>query len=155
VAQLGRPAVLLTLAGVALSLQFATGTAVYFYGDLYGVLGLVLALLLAGLVTTRSGSVAWLSSRPMAFLAAISYTFYLIHGFFVNGVEMLVPEHWDRLGSVVSGALSLGLAVYASWTVHRAYEEPLRRYGVHLSRRIDERRAARREAPAALESVPA
>jgi peptidoglycan/LPS O-acetylase OafA/YrhL len=124
---------------------------VYFYG----VLGLVLALLPAGLVTTRSASVAWLSSRPMTFLAAISYTCYLIHGFFVNGVETVVPEHWDRLGSVVSAALSLGLAVYASWTVHRACEEPLRRYGVRLSRRMDERRAARREAPAALESVPA
>ena len=160
VAHLGRPAVLLTLTAVALVLQFATGTAVYFYGDLYGLYGLVLTLLLTGLVTTRSSGVAWLSSRPMAFLAAISYTFYLIHGFFVNGVEMVVPEHWDRLGSVLSAALSLALAVYASWTVHRAYEEPLRRYGVRLARRIHERRGVRSDvpatdAPATLESLPA
>ena len=92
VATLGRPPVLLAVASVALALQFTTGTAVYIYGDLYGVHGLVLALLLAGLVTTRSPGVAWLSSRPMAFLAAISYTFYLVHGFLVNGVEMIVPE---------------------------------------------------------------
>ena len=153
VARLGRPLVLLTVAAAALVLQFATGTEVYFYGDLYGLHGLVLALLVAGLVTTRSPLVAWLSSRPMAFLAAISYTFYLIHGFFVNGVEMLVPEAWGRPGSLLSAGLALALAVYGSWIVHRWFEEPLRMYGVRLAKRIDERRAVRGRAAATLDGA--
>jgi peptidoglycan/LPS O-acetylase OafA/YrhL len=155
VAQLGRPPVLLALAAVALLLQFVTGDAVYVSGHLYGLDGLVLALLLAGLVTTRSPRIAWLSSRPMAFLAAISYTFYLAHGFVVNGVEMIVPEAWGRPGSLLSGALGLGLSIYVCWVIHRWYEEPLRTYGVHLSRRIDERRAVRRDAPAPLDRLAA
>jgi peptidoglycan/LPS O-acetylase OafA/YrhL len=149
VATLGRPPVLLAVASVALALQFTTGTAVYIYGDLYGVHGLVLALLVAGLVTTRASGVAWLSSRPMAFLAAISYTFYLVHGFVVNGVEMIVPEEWGRPGSLLAAALALTLAIYVSWIVHRWYEEPLRKYGVHLSKRIDQTCDVPREAPAA------
>jgi peptidoglycan/LPS O-acetylase OafA/YrhL len=149
VATLGRPPVLLAVASVALALQFTTGTAVYIYGDLYGVHGLVLALLVAGLVTTRAPGVAWLSSRPMAFLAAISYTFYLVHGFVVNGVEMIVPAEWGRPGSLLAAALALTLAIYVSWIIHRWYEEPLRKYGVHLSKRIDQARDVRREAPAA------
>jgi peptidoglycan/LPS O-acetylase OafA/YrhL len=155
VATLGRPPVLLAVASVALALQFTTGTAVYIYGDLYGVHGLVLTLLLAGLVTTRSPGVAWLSSRPMAFLAAISYTFYLVHGFLVNGVEMIVPEEWGRPGSLLAAALALAVSIYVCWIVHRWYEEPLRKYGVHLSRRIDAARAVRPDAPAPMERVAA
>jgi peptidoglycan/LPS O-acetylase OafA/YrhL len=147
VAELGRPPVLLAVASAALLLQFTAGTEVYLYGNLYGLHGLVLALLLAGLVTTRSAGVAWLSSPPMAFLAAISYAFYLTHGFVVNGVEMIVPEDWGRPGSLLSAALALTLSIYASWIIHRWYEEPLRKYGVRLSQRIDERRAVRRGRP--------
>ena len=153
VATLARPRNLLAVAVVAVLLQFATGTSVYIYEDLYGLHGLVIALVLAGLVTTHSRSVAWLSSRPMAFLAAISYTFYLIHGFFVNAVEMVVPEAWGRPGSLLSAALALAVSVYASWVVHRWFEEPMRKYGVALSTRIEERRAARRAAPAEAEKV--
>jgi peptidoglycan/LPS O-acetylase OafA/YrhL len=153
VARLGRPPVLLAVAAVALVLQLAAGIEVYIYGDLYGLHGLVIALVLAGLVTTRSPRVEWLSSPPMVFLAAISYTSYLIHGFPLNGVEMLVPEAWGRPGSLLSAALALALAVYASWVVHRWFEEPLRRYGVRLSKRIDAARAARRDAPATLDRL--
>jgi peptidoglycan/LPS O-acetylase OafA/YrhL len=153
VAVLGRPRVLATVTAVVLLLQFATGTAVYIYEDLYGVHGAVIALLVAGLVTTRSRRVAWLSSRPMAFLAAISYTFYLIHGFFLNAVEMVVPEAWGRPGSLLCAALGFGLAVYGSWIVHRWFEEPMRRYGVALARRMEARRAVRAEVPAPREPV--
>jgi peptidoglycan/LPS O-acetylase OafA/YrhL len=147
VAQLGRPLVLLAVASVALLLQLGVGTEVYLYGDLYGLDGLVLALLLAGLVTTRSRGVAWLSSRPMVFLAAISYTFYLVHGFPTNGVEMIIPEVWGRPGQLLSMSLALGLSIYLSWIIHRWYEEPLRAYGVALSKRIVAARAARRDVP--------
>ena len=142
VAWLGRPAVLVATTSAAVALQFAFGTEVYFYGSLYGMDGFVLALVVAGLVTVRPSwpGVAWLSSRPMVFLAAISYTFYLAHGFLVNAVEMVVPEEWGRAGSVLSGSVGLGLSIYACWLVHRFYEEPLRAYGVRLSRRV---RAAR------------
>ncbi|TFV63564.1 UNVERIFIED_ORG: acyltransferase [Bacillus sp. AZ43] len=153
VAVLGRPPVLAAVAAVVLVLQFATGTAVYIYGDLYGVHGAVIALLVAGLVTTRSPRVGWLSSRPMAFLAAISYTFYLVHGFFLNAVEMVVPEAWGRLGSLLCAALGFGLAVHGSWIVHRWYEEPMRRYGVALARRMEARRAVPAEVPAPREPV--
>jgi peptidoglycan/LPS O-acetylase OafA/YrhL len=153
VAQLGRPRVLLAVTSVALVLQLATGIEVYIYGDLYGLHGLVIALVLAGLVTTRSPHVAWLSSGPMAFLAAISYTFYLIHGFPLNGVEMLVPEAWGLPGSLLSAAVALALSVYASWLIHRWFEEPLRQYGVRLSKRIEEKRAVRRDAPATLDRL--
>ncbi|WP_324275156.1 acyltransferase [Blastococcus brunescens] len=153
VATLGRPPVLLAVTAVVLLLQFTTGTRVYIYEDLYGVHGLAIALLVAGLVTTRSRRVAWLSSPPMVFLAAISYTFYLVHGFFVNGVEMVVPEAWGRPGSLLSAGLALGLAVYGSWIVHRWFEEPMRRYGVALSRQMEQRRAVRQEEPAPREPV--
>lgn len=153
VAVLGRPPVLLAVATVVLLLQFTTGTAVYIYEDLYGVHGMAIALLVAGLVTTRSRRVAWLSSPPMVFLAAISYTFYLVHGFFVNGVEMVVPETWGRPGSLLSAGLALGLAVYGSWLVHRWFEEPMRRYGVALSRQMEQRRSVRPAEPASREPV--
>ena len=155
VATLGRPPVLLAVASVALVLQLGTGVDVYFYGDLYGLHGLVIALLLAGLVTTRTRSVAWLSSRPMAFLAAISYTFYLIHGFAVNAVEMVVPEAWGRPGSLLSAGLALALGIYSSWLVHRWFEEPLRLYGVRIAKRIEERRTVRTTPPAVREPVAA
>jgi peptidoglycan/LPS O-acetylase OafA/YrhL len=155
VAQLGRPPVLLAVACVALLLQFTTGTEVYFYGRLYGLHGLVIAFLVAGLVTTQSPRVAWLSSRPMAFLAAISYTFYLAHGFIVNGIELIVPQDWGPPGSLLSGALGLAISIYASRMIHRWYEEPLRKYGVRLSKRIDEARAVRRDAPVTLERLAA
>jgi peptidoglycan/LPS O-acetylase OafA/YrhL len=153
-AVLGRPTVLLAATAVAVLLQLGAGTEVYIYGDLYGLHGLAIAFLLVGLVTTRTVRVGWLSSRPMIFLAAISYTFYLIHGFFLNGVEMIVPAGWGRPGSVLSFTVALVLAVYGSWLVHRWFEEPLRAYGVGLSRRL-EGRAVRRQAtvtPAGLAS---
>jgi peptidoglycan/LPS O-acetylase OafA/YrhL len=155
VAQLGRPPVLLASAAAAVALQFGTGTDVYLYGDLYGLHGLVLTALLAGLVTTRSRGVAWLRSRPMVFLGAISYTFYLVHGFCVNAVEMVFPEAPGRLESLASAAIALTLSIYVSWLVHRWFEEPMRLYGVALSKRIERARAARREAAAPLERVPA
>jgi peptidoglycan/LPS O-acetylase OafA/YrhL len=152
---LGRPAVLLATASIAVALQFAVGTDVYFYGPLYGVDGFVLALVVAGLVTVRSsaGGVAWLSSRPMVFLAAISYTFYLAHGFVVNAVEMVVPEAWGRPGSLLSGAVGLALSIVMCWLIHRMYEEPLRAYGVRLSRRVQQARAVRPEVTVPREPV--
>jgi peptidoglycan/LPS O-acetylase OafA/YrhL len=157
VALLGRPAVLMATTCVAVALQFAFGTEVYFYGSLYGLDGFVLALVVAGLVTVRAAApgVAWLSSRPMVFLAAISYTFYLAHGFVVNAVEMVVPEAWGRSGSLVSGILGLGLSIYACSLIHRMYEEPLRAYGVRLSRRSRRSRAVAQEPVAPRETVAA
>ena len=147
VSVLGRPAVLLATTSVAVVLQFGFGTAVYFYGSLYGVLGLVLALVVGGLVTVRSSArgVSWLSSRPMVFLAAISYTFYLAHGFVVNAIEMVVPEGWGRPGSALSGALGLSISIVVCWLIHRMYEEPLRAYGVRLSRRVQQARVVRED----------
>jgi peptidoglycan/LPS O-acetylase OafA/YrhL len=83
----------------------------------------------------------------MVFLAAISYTFYLVHGFPTNGVEMIIPEGWGRPGQLLSISLALGLSIYLSWIIHRWYEEPLRAYGVALSKRIVAARAARRDVP--------
>jgi peptidoglycan/LPS O-acetylase OafA/YrhL len=155
VAQLGRPPVLSATTALALVLQFGAGTDVYIYGDLYGVHGLVLAAVLAGLVTTRSRSVGWLSSRPMVFLGAISYTFYLVHGFCVNAVEMVFPEAPGRLESLVAAGIGLALSIYASWLVHRWFEEPMRLYGVALSQRIERKRAARAEPAPVLERIAA
>jgi peptidoglycan/LPS O-acetylase OafA/YrhL len=157
VATLGRAPVLVATTAAAVLLQFCFGTEVYFYGSLYGLHGLVLALVVAGLVTVRARTpgIAWLSSRPMVFLAAISYTFYLVHGFLVNGVEMVVPEAWGGPGSLLSGGLALTLGICASWLVHRTYEEPLRVVGVRLSRRIAAARTARPEVVATPEPVAA
>jgi peptidoglycan/LPS O-acetylase OafA/YrhL len=154
-AQLGRPPVLVLLASAAVWLQIATGTDVYIGGRFYGLDGLVVALLLTGLVTTRSSGVRWLSSRPMAFLAGISYTFYLVHGFLVNAVEAVLPEDWGRAGSLLTGGIGLALAIYVSWVVHRWYEEPLRVYGVALAKRMEARRAVRQDAPATLDPLAA
>lgn len=150
-ARLGRPPVLLAVVGTAIVLQFGTDRVLNW--PVYGLHGVVLALVLAGLVTTKTRWVDWLKSRPMVFLAAISYVFYLVHNFVINGVEAVVPEHWGIAGALASAGLALALSVLVSWAIHRMYEEPLRKFGVRLSRRLEERRAARRDAPERLDSL--
>ncbi|MCW2682661.1 MAG: Peptidoglycan/LPS O-acetylase OafA/YrhL, contains acyltransferase and SGNH-hydrolase domain [Blastococcus sp.] len=133
-ARLGRRPVLLAIVAVATTLQLATD-AILLEGPLYGVHGVLLAALLAGLVTTRSRGVSWLSSRPMVFLAAISYAFYLTHNFALNGVEAVVPADWGLLGWLLSASVALVVSIAVSWVIHTTFEEPARKYGVRLSER--------------------
>jgi peptidoglycan/LPS O-acetylase OafA/YrhL len=130
-------------------LQLATDM-IFVQGPLYGVHGVLLSALLAGLVTTRSRRVTWLSSRPMAFLAAISYVFYLTHNFFLNGVEAIVPAAWGLPGWILSASLALGLSIAGSWVIHKTVEDPARRYGIYLSER-PRRRTAQVAGPAELQ----
>ena len=131
---LGRPPVLLAIATVVVIVQFSSDQ-IHPMGDLYGVSGELYTLLLAGVVTTGSTWVRWLGSRPLVFIAAISYVLYLIHNFFINAAEAVVPIEWGFAGSLLSTSAAFALAVPASYLVHRFFEEPLRKYGVTLSRR--------------------
>lgn len=140
----GRSVVLLPVLVALLALQVGSDQ-IDAYGDLYWLYGLLVAPLVAGLVVTRSRGVGWLSSRPMVHLAAVSYVFYLLHNFVLNGVESALPTGGGLPGSVLSSALAFALAVVGSTVVHRTFEEPLRRVGVRISRRL-ERRAADRTA---------
>jgi peptidoglycan/LPS O-acetylase OafA/YrhL len=141
-ATMGRPPVLLGLAALVVMLQF--GTTAVLEGPVYGLFGAVIALLLTGLVTTRSRGVNWLGSRVMVFLAAISYVFYLVHNFVINAVESVMPEGWGIAGALLSAATALVLSALVAWVIHRLYEEPLRKFGVRLSRSLEDRREARR-----------
>jgi peptidoglycan/LPS O-acetylase OafA/YrhL len=141
-ARLGRPRTLLSVTAVAVVAQFATAEVLP-YGDLYGFQGMLITLVLIGLVTTTTPRIGWLSSRPLVFLATISYAFYLLHNFFLNGVESVVPATWGVPGDLASASIAFVLSVLASWVVHRAFEEPMRLVGVRLSNRV-----SRKSAPA-------
>ena len=82
----------------------------------------------------------------MLFLGRISYAFYLLHGFALNGVEMVFPPETfaDSLGST---SIALILAIAIAWVAHVVLERPANRLGHTLSARMDERRT--RPAPSA------
>jgi peptidoglycan/LPS O-acetylase OafA/YrhL len=93
----------------------------------------LIALILAGLLTTTTRWVNWLGSSPMVYIGALSYCLYLIHNFGLNAAEMVVPHEWGFPGSLLSTALGLALAFAAAHVLHRYFEEPLRLYGVRLA----------------------
>lgn len=131
----GRPRVLVLVVAATASLQFGT-SGVLLEGWAYGLLGIFMAVLLTGLVTTRSSAVRWLSSKPMAYLASLSYVLYLIHNFFLNGAEELVPTYWGFTGSVVSTLTAFIASVLVAHVIHKYFEEPMRVLGVKLSRNL-------------------
>lgn len=132
---LGRLPVLLTIAGIVVLLQF--GTDLILPGrPLYGVFGLLVAALIAGLVTTARQSITGLASYPMVYLGTISYVLYLTHNFFINAAEIVVPQSSGFPGSLLSTTVAFVLSVVAAGLIHRYFEEPLRLYGVKLSKRL-------------------
>jgi peptidoglycan/LPS O-acetylase OafA/YrhL len=139
----GRPPVLLGLCVAVVALQFGTGEVLP-QGWLYPVFGLVVALTLAGLVTTTSPRVAWLGSAPMVYVAGLSYALYLLHNFGLNAAEGVLPGDWGFPGSLLSTAVGIALAFVAAHVAHVFFEDPLRRYGVCLAARRRERAIAAR-----------
>lgn len=141
-AVVGRPPVLLLVAALTVALQLGT-EEVLPQGWLYPGFSLLVALLLAGLVTTTSTRVAWLGSAPMAYVAGLSYALYLLHNFGLNAAEGALPDDWGFPGSLLSTAVGLALAFVAAHVAHVWFEDPLRRVGVRLAAR---RRATREPA---------
>lgn len=139
---LGRPAVLTVVAVLFAALLFGTA-AVLKPTQLYVPFGLVVAALLCGIIVTTSRGVGWLRSRPMVFLGRISYAFYLLHGFGLNGAEALIPTEWGLPGSLLASAMGLAAAVVIAWTAHVVVERPAIRLGRRISAAMTERRAAR------------
>ncbi|WP_454699202.1 acyltransferase family protein [Arthrobacter humicola] len=145
-AVIGQPRVLMAITILTVALQF--GTAAILPGQpLYGAFGVVVATLLAGLVTTKSRAVGWLSSRPMVYLGALSYVIYLTHNFVINGAEMLVPERWGFPGSLLSTMLAFAAAVLVAHFIHKYFEEPMRLVGVRLAKRKVGPRSERTHVP--------
>ena len=129
----GRTPFLWAVLAVAVVLQFSSA-AVLQTGPLYAVFGAVVAIGIAGLVTTSSsGSTAVLRSRPAVYIGALSYALYLTHNFGLNIAEMIVPESWGLPGSLLSTAVGLGAAFVICHFLHRWFEEPLRRLGARLA----------------------
>lgn len=133
-----RPAVLAATATTAIVIQFGSGAALPGQ-SLYGVYGIVISLVLAGLVATPAKFTNWLSSRPMVRLGAFSYVIYLGHNFVINAFESLIPEAWGFPGSLLSTMLAFAATIFAAHFVHEYFEEPLRRFGVKLSKRNEPR----------------
>ncbi|WP_134741603.1 acyltransferase [Nocardioides sp. 503] len=133
----GRPAVLLLLTTALVALQLSTAQVLP-QGRLYPVFSLLAALVLAGLVTTSSTRADWLGSRPMAYVAALSYSLYLLHNFGLNAAEAVLPSDWGFAGSLLSTVVGIALAFVAAHVAHVRFEDPLRRYGVRLARRRQE-----------------
>ncbi|WP_193607721.1 acyltransferase family protein [Nocardioides lijunqiniae] len=133
-ALVGRPPVLLLLATALVALQLSTAEVLP-QGRLYPVFSLVAALVLAGLVTTTSTRADWLGSRPMAYVAALSYALYLLHNFGLNAAESVLPSDWGFAGSLLSTTVGIALAFVAAHVAHVWFEDPLRRYGVRLASR--------------------
>jgi peptidoglycan/LPS O-acetylase OafA/YrhL len=138
-AVVGRPPVLLLACATLVVLQFGTAEVLP-QGWLYPVFDLVVALTLVGLVTTTSTRVGWLGSRPMVYVAGLSYALYLLHNFGLNAAEAVLPATWGFPGSLLSTAIGLALAFVAAHVAHVCFEDPLRRFGVGLAAR---RRSAR------------
>lgn len=132
--QAGRPALLTAITATALIIQFSSGAALPGQ-PLYGVYGIVISLMLAGLVTTQTRLIAWLSSWPMTRLGTLSFVIYLGHNSAINVSESLVPASWGFPGSLLSTALAFAGTLVAAHFVHEFFEEPLRRYGVKLSQK--------------------
>lgn len=130
----GRPGVLVAIATIAIIIQISSGAALPGQ-PLYGAYGIVISLVLAGLVTTPTKFINWLSSRPMARLGALSYVIYLGHNFVLNAFESLIPESWGFPGSLLSTMSAFAATIVAAHFVHEYFEEPLRRFGVRLSKR--------------------
>jgi peptidoglycan/LPS O-acetylase OafA/YrhL len=133
-AVVGRPSVLLLVATALVVLQLSTAEVLP-QGRLYPVFSLLAALTLAGLVTTSSTRADWLGSRPMAYVAALSYALYLLHNFGLNAAESVLPSDWGFPGSLLSTVVGIALAFVAAHVAHVWFEDPLRRYGVRLARR--------------------
>lgn len=142
VALLGRAPVLLAALLATLALQLATDE-IYPSGSLYWLDGLLMTAVTVGAVLASPRLNRWLTIRPMVILGEISYVFYLLHNFALNGWERLIPASGERvMMSVVSTALAFVTAVLASYIVHRTFEEPCRRWGARLAQRIEPRRLA-------------
>jgi peptidoglycan/LPS O-acetylase OafA/YrhL len=147
----GRPAVLALVVAVIVTLQFTTGEILQ-SGALYPVYGVLVAIAIVGLVTTRSHrATAVLRSRPMVYIGALSYGLYLIHNFGLNAAESIVPTAWGVPGSFLSTAIGLAGAFAVCHFLHRWFEEPLRKLGVRLAHR----RRAEATLPAVVEAEPA
>lgn len=84
-------------------------------------------------------SVPWLLSRPVRFLGAVSYPFYLLHGAALAGAERLVPLPPAIALAPLYAALSIPAALVAAGAVHRLVEVPANRVGHRLSRSISRR----------------
>jgi peptidoglycan/LPS O-acetylase OafA/YrhL len=145
-ARFGRPRVLLALAIATVAVQFGTN-AIILGHFLYTVYALLIAALMAGLLTTTSRGTGWLTSRPMVRLAELSYALYLIHNFGLNFAEKIVPKGHGFAGSLASTVLGLAGALVACEIVHRIFEKPLTDYGHRLSRKILARRAPEPKIP--------
>lgn len=130
-ANAGRWPVLLGVAIVAAIIQFGTGQVLE---SLYIVYGVVIALLVAGLVTTKSRGTRALEGRFLVYTGALSYILYLIHNFGLNAAEMLVPGSWGLPGSLVSTVLGIAAAYAVAAVLHRFFEEPVRQYGARLAK---------------------
>lgn len=130
---LGRPRVFLGVLLVVVALQLGTDR-IELDQPGYVAYGLPVTLLLAGLVTGRHRGVAVLSSRPLVFLGAVSYAFYLTHGFALNLVQALLPATGVAQG-VIAPIIGLGLAVFGAWVLHRLLEQPLIKVGHRLAKR--------------------
>lgn len=140
---LGTPAALSAMGVLFVVLQFGTA-AILKPTQLYVPYGILITALLCGIVTTASGIVGWLRSRPMVFLGRISYAFYLLHGFGLKGAEMLVPGGWGFPGSALSSAIGLAAAIVIAWVAHLLVERPAVRLGQRFSTRLGCRRAKHR-----------
>lgn len=99
------------------------------------VLGVVIALALAGVAVSTGRATGWLRSRPAVFLGKISYVFYLVHNFPLNVVEKTPLGRPGVLWSLADVVVALTVTVIGSWVVHVVLERPLTRYGHALAGR--------------------
>ena len=134
VAVLGRRSVLAGVVLLAIALQLGTDE-ILGGGRLYVAYGFVVACVVIGLVTSAHPEYNWLSSRPMLYLAGLSYVLYLIHNFGLNLAEAVIPNSASMPWSLLSTTLGIGVSVMAAGFIHAYYEEPLRRLGVRISSR--------------------
>jgi peptidoglycan/LPS O-acetylase OafA/YrhL len=141
---LGRPGVLL-----------GTTTALVLFGVLGGkslaadyAFGAFVVVVIAGLVTCRTGVSTALSGRTITWIGRISYPLYLVHVMGLTVANRLVgvpggPHTFGRsLAVLVAG---IGVSIGASAVLHRVVELPMIGVGRRLSDRVTARISRRGE----------
>jgi peptidoglycan/LPS O-acetylase OafA/YrhL len=145
---LGRPAVVggLALAWLAIHVAVAAGfsAARPFYA-------LVVAVFLAGAVTTEGRIRGALSVKPLTKVGTLSYGVYLLHLLVRNVVEKVIPPQQDGAAAqLATFALTVALSLVAAEVMMRLVERPMRDYGRRLSARVQRREAPPVQVPASL-----
>lgn len=129
---------------VVLVVAFVLLTAYWWPGITNLALPTAGAALLVVLAVTAAPVSAFLSLRPVRWLGLVSFSLYLVH----EPIEVLVAQFLGPGNGAWVLPIGVPLALAAAWVFWRWAEAPAHRLSRALGRRVTQRDASRRPAPA-------